>query len=91
VKRWGIVAVAAPAAGYGLLAAGGRLVAIGAITVARSYYMLLDSKYELVAAGRQLEDRPLLDGRADGWAAFRRSALRTAGARAVTLAGARPV
>ena len=65
MKRWGNAAVAAPAAGYGLVAASGRLVAIGNIIVALAYYMLVVGSYRSVAAGRQPEDRPLLEVRAE--------------------------
>jgi hypothetical protein len=89
VKRWGTAAVAAPAAGYAPVAAGGRLVAIGNITVAYGYSMLLASGHKLVAAGRQLEDRPLPGRRTGGRVKFGRSTLRTRGA--FGLAGVRPI
>lgn len=63
VRHWGTAAGAAPAAGY--VQAGGRLVAIGNIIVARCYYMLVAGGYTVVAAGRHPEDRPLLEGRAE--------------------------
>lgn len=81
VKRWGTAAVAAPAAGYHLVASGVRLVAI----IARAYHMLVANGYELVAAGRRLEDRPLLNRRAEEW--WHSGAPLCSGARAVGRTG----